>query len=285
MQLKKIKLILTRGLMASGKSTWSKQFVLDNPEYVRVNRDDLRAMLFGMKFSNKNEELVSITRDHCITEALKQGRSVIVDETGLNPKTQAQMKRFAKDHNAEFQIKDFDKDVESCILDDMKRPNPVGSKVITHMARKYNYPPRNKQQIDNNKNWCIICDLDGTIAECGSRNPYDTAVSIKDTPIHFVIDILKKYSDHKIIFVTGRNEKYRNISIEWIEKYLLFDYSLYMRPELDKRKDFIIKKEIYELYIKPTYNVRFCIEDRPRVIRQYRKLGLNTLNPTGGAEF
>ena len=40
------KLILTRGIPASGKSTWAKAWVQEDPQRrVRVNRDDLRRML------------------------------------------------------------------------------------------------------------------------------------------------------------------------------------------------------------------------------------------------
>ena len=39
------KIILTRGIPASGKSTWAKQEVLKDPEHsVGNNRDDLRNM-------------------------------------------------------------------------------------------------------------------------------------------------------------------------------------------------------------------------------------------------
>ena len=39
------RIILTRGIPASGKSTWAKQEVLKDPEHsIRINRDDLRNM-------------------------------------------------------------------------------------------------------------------------------------------------------------------------------------------------------------------------------------------------
>lgn len=45
-QKKMSKLIITRGLPASGKSTWAKQWVLEDPEHrVRINQDDIRLML------------------------------------------------------------------------------------------------------------------------------------------------------------------------------------------------------------------------------------------------
>ena len=40
------KVILTRGLPGSGKSTWAKQMLDEKPgHYKRINKDDLRAML------------------------------------------------------------------------------------------------------------------------------------------------------------------------------------------------------------------------------------------------
>ena len=37
------KLIITRGLPASGKSTWAKQWVLEDTENrVRINQDDIK---------------------------------------------------------------------------------------------------------------------------------------------------------------------------------------------------------------------------------------------------
>ena len=41
-----IKVILAKGLFASGKSTWAKNVILKKPNsYKRVNKDDLRLML------------------------------------------------------------------------------------------------------------------------------------------------------------------------------------------------------------------------------------------------
>ena len=46
------KLILCRGIQGSGKTTWAKQWVLEDPEHrVRFNNDDIRNML-GMKSTN-----------------------------------------------------------------------------------------------------------------------------------------------------------------------------------------------------------------------------------------
>lgn len=40
------KIIICRGIPASGKSTWAKQWVLEDPEHrIRINQDDIRNML------------------------------------------------------------------------------------------------------------------------------------------------------------------------------------------------------------------------------------------------
>mgnify|MGYP003455142708 FL=1 len=40
------KLILTRGIQGSGKTTWARQWVAEDPDSrVRINNDDLRNML------------------------------------------------------------------------------------------------------------------------------------------------------------------------------------------------------------------------------------------------
>lgn len=53
------KIILCRGIQGSGKTTWAKQWVLEDPEHrVRFNNDDIRNML-GKYWVPSREHLVS----------------------------------------------------------------------------------------------------------------------------------------------------------------------------------------------------------------------------------
>jgi tRNA uridine 5-carbamoylmethylation protein Kti12 len=62
--MKKQKIILTRGLPASGKSTWSKEQVAkSNGKVKRVNKDDLRDMIDAGIWSKINEQLILDARD------------------------------------------------------------------------------------------------------------------------------------------------------------------------------------------------------------------------------
>ena len=59
---------------------------------------------------------------------------------------------------------------------------------------------------------------------------------------------------YKIIFVSGREEKDRAPTERFYKKYFPeITYELYMRPTGDKRKDVVIKEEIYNTYLKDKY--------------------------------
>jgi len=79
-----LKVIMTVGIIASGKSTWAKEEVKRDPNTVRVNRDDLRVMMSNYVYSPENEKIIIATRNHIISTALKSGRNVIIDDTNLN---------------------------------------------------------------------------------------------------------------------------------------------------------------------------------------------------------
>lgn len=53
-----MKVILTKGLPASGKTTWARQYQKDNPATVLVNEDELRAMLHNSQWSHSKEYFV-----------------------------------------------------------------------------------------------------------------------------------------------------------------------------------------------------------------------------------
>lgn len=126
-------------------------------------------------------------------------------------------------------------------------------------------------------NRAIICDLDGTLALLNGRNPYDASSCEQDVLHKPIAEIITSYQA-KVILVSGRFEKNRPQTLKWLELHNIPYYALYMRKDGDKRKDTVIKKEIYETYIKDKFTVDFCIDDRPQVVRMWRHdLGLLVL--------
>ena len=101
-----MKLVMMKGLPASGKSTYARK--LADLGYIRVNKDDLRDMLHNGKWSNKNERLIIRLRDLIIHSSLEDGQSVVVDDTNLYPKHRQRLAEIAKEHDAKFETKFFD---------------------------------------------------------------------------------------------------------------------------------------------------------------------------------
>jgi len=138
----------------------------------------------------------------------------------------------------------------------------------------------------------ICVDIDGTIANIDHRLhhvrrkpknwPEFFKEMSKDSVNEWCQNLVYLYfnAGYKIIFVSGRGEEYRRATETWLdEKAQVYHtaYELYMRPEKDYRQDDIIKEEIYLTKIKDKYNVEVVIDDRPRVCRKWRELGLLVL--------
>jgi predicted kinase len=250
--------------------------------YKRVNKDNLRAMLDGGKWSRDNEKCVLVVRDFIIGVALTAGKHVIVDDTNLAPKHQDRLRQLAKEYGAAFEIVDFtDVTVEECIERDRKRPNYVGEKVIRDMYRQFLAPAPPVIEYVQELPDCVLIDIDGTVALKGERDPFDWKRVGEDLPNAPVISMLEQmYEEHcggtRWIYVSGRDECCREETVAWLLKntpdYVITD--LFMRPAGDMRDDRIIKREIYEREIQGKYNVLFVIDDRNKVVEQWRAMGL-----------
>lgn len=132
-------------------------------------------------------------------------------------------------------------------------------------------------------NDCIICDLDGTLAIDQERGWYEYTKVIDDPVDPRLLRIIKNYlkQDIRVFFLTGREDigVCREMTKRWLEEHLgehenIFDYNLIMRERGDHRPDQITKKELYENYIKDSYNVLCVFDDRQKVVDMWRKEGL-----------
>ena len=135
--MNKQKIIFLQGLPASGKSTWSKQYCIDNPDFVRINKDDIREELGNPAFSNSFEKLVLSMQRSRGLEILNTGKSLIVDDTNFAEKHKIYWKNIADNLDIEFEIKFFDVPVEECIKRDKDREKSVGKMVIYTMNKNY----------------------------------------------------------------------------------------------------------------------------------------------------
>ena len=289
------KLIMFKGLPGSGKDTVAKDLMKQFPgAYKRVNKDDLREMLDLGKWSGGNEKFVLKIRDLIIKEALKDGKHVLCTDTNLHPKHEIRLKEIAKEYDADFKIIDLTGiSIETCIKRDLKREKSVGEKVIRDMYNKYLKSEKEVIYPFNPAlNDCIICDLDGTLAKFGNKNPYERDFENDELNLsvwYTIYSIVNRRNIEEtdkgklyLIILSGRSSKFKDVTIKWLkEKGIVYDF-LHMREEGDVRKDCIIKKEMFDKYIRNTYNPILIFDDRNQTVDLWRSLGLTCFQVNDG---
>lgn len=293
-------LMITRGLPGSGKTTFACSWLAQDPENrMRVNRDDLRMMTYGVYagLSRAQEDALTVTQHAQVRVLLESGKDVIVDDTLLRLKHARAFADIAKSVGAEFIVKDFTSvSVETCIARDLARERMVGEDVIRGMAKRYRFPlpkvkPTPRQSDDPPERYVpdtsafpsVIVDLDGTLARNvtgremtgdGQKYVYDDEVN--QNVQSFVQGCL--IMGHDVIFMSGRNEFARSETERWLREKAGIDdheYELFMRANDDSRKDYIVKGELFDKYVRPYYrNVRLCIDDRKQIVDLWRGMGL-----------
>ena len=136
------KIVLCRGIQGSGKTTWAKQWVLEDPEHrVRFNNDDIRNML-GKYWVTSREHLVSDIKKDFIVSAMEFGYDIVVDNMNFNPNEIEYYENLVDStlgymNCYSLEYKDFFIPLEVCIERDSKRENPIGEEVIRKTYERY----------------------------------------------------------------------------------------------------------------------------------------------------
>lgn len=98
------KLIICRGLPASGKTTWAKEWVMRDPNHrIRVNQDDIRLML-GKYWVPDREKLVRIILYNAVARAMQYRFNIVVDNTNLNPEILNKLETLVENCNRDFKV-------------------------------------------------------------------------------------------------------------------------------------------------------------------------------------
>jgi len=130
-------IIFLKGLPGSGKTTFAKKLISHDKSFIRINKDDIRMMLFGQEHSTQNEKLVLNIRNDIIKNALNKGYNIVIDDTNFNPIHYDKIKKIATQYNSKIHIKLIDTPLDVCIKRDSKRNNPVGINAIKCMYNQY----------------------------------------------------------------------------------------------------------------------------------------------------
>ena len=144
----------------------------------------------------------------------------------------------------------------------------------------------------------VIFDLDGTVCDDSHRQTillnnkgnitddiwrqYHSAC-VDDAPIDIVCRCLYLLSlDNEIIIITGRDEQYRQITLDWLLKHNLPHDELYMRPNGHHVSSVEFKRNIYNEQIKDKFDIVGVFEDRKCVTDMWREEGLICLQTKEG---
>ncbi|RYF66900.1 MAG: 5'-hydroxyl kinase [Cytophagaceae bacterium] len=304
------------GISGSGKSTFARQFVQENPTYLRLNRDDLRRSLITVplgaywkwdeKAKYRIERIVTTLLESAVREALDGGWNLVIDNTHLRQRSinellkvieaQATLKRPVE---VTFQVADVS--LETAIERDKLRTDVVGQTVIREQYNRFSQfmkqfnpaqylrYPRTQAVTDALKQdhslpKCILVDIDGTVAKIHDRSPFDWANVGRDLPNVPVLNVVRamRAAGYAIIFLSGRDSAARTPTIAWLQQHLGWkehaDYALFMRRQNDNRKDSIIKRELFDAHIRDRYFVELVLDDRDQVVSLWRRdLGLTCL--------
>lgn len=291
------KFMIYRGVPGSGKTTAALAWVEEDPESrVRVNRDDLRIQMYGVKvgLSQKQETQVTRAEKALVREFLNRGLSVVLDATNMHKRN---LESWGRIHP--FELVEFDVPEDEIRRRNETRPEqdrlPVDAlnRFLTRWYSKgrlkrlgggschpfemvpYEFPtglPLPEQVYGT-----VICDLDGTLALLtGSRSPYDYSRVYEDSVNEAVWTTLDAFAGIgvDVVFVSGREDSCRDDTIRWLTDYCAInDPELYMRATGDKRDDTLVKYEIFDQHLRDR-NIIVALDDRDRVVQMWRKIGI-----------
>lgn len=128
---------ILQGLQASGKSTWAKEWVSQDPaERVIISKDDIRYGL-GHKFEEKLEPLVKTIFDSAVKAAMLNEVDIAIDNTNLYPQHVNHIIDLIKENNSiptqpryNWHFVRFYSEPTTCLTRDSRRSDRVGEDVI-----------------------------------------------------------------------------------------------------------------------------------------------------------
>lgn len=301
------KLIILIGCSGSGKSTWAAEYISKNPNTVRVNRDYMRQQLFGYTPDNigtyylhpslkTREDIITRLETSVIRDALQSGCDVIVDNTNL---TSDYIQRYLTSFPyTAVSYKLMDTTIIECMIRDSKRPSPVGEVTIRKQFSKLeklkkssffkklgDYSPLKVSTIQQNSELprAYIFDLDGTLADCSWRSPYDWKSVDRDPIIEPIKNTLlaHKRAGFHIIICSGRDGICENLTRDWLKKHGVPFDELHMRSQNNTKPDWVVKEGMWR-HISARFYIVGMYDDRNSVVCHARKCGFTVFQVIDG---
>lgn len=142
----------------------------------------------------------------------------------------------------------------------------------------------------------FVFDLDGTLANCDHRQDlaknkdWDAfhAECTKDDLYENVAQLLRVVStSNTVIIITGRDEKYKSETVDWLTANGLMVDEIFMRPEGNREKDHIFKLGVVDKFFgdreTALRHVICWFEDRDELTEELRNAGFTVCQTKAGA--
>ncbi len=138
---------------------------------------------------------------------------------------------------------------------------------------------------------CIIFDIDGILKdrnpECNPEECQQVYIEKTSPTLFKMIEYYMTHPNDYDVFVITRKKEVRRQSIQnyihsiFIRNPNLYNvnnisksFTLFMRAENESRKSIVLKKEIYDNYIKGKYDIIFAIDDDVEVCKMWNNEGI-----------
>jgi predicted kinase len=280
-----MKATITVGISASGKNSWA------NTQHAWiVCRDNFRTqMLIDDGFDATNNNIWSrwkfnksaeneVTAKYWKLVELHAGaeQDIICCDTNLNADRRREMQNRLESLGYTVEVKQFDVTFEEAVKRDRFRKDSVGQAVIykqwMQLYGEVYTPPADAPK-------AILVDIDGTLAHMdGKRGPFEWGKVGGDSCDQVVKRIVDGFSStHNIIIMSGRDGSCYDLTKKWLDDNDVYYDRVLMRAAGDMRKDYIVKRELFETYVRSDYNVVAVIDDRAQVVREWHRLGLKVI--------
>lgn len=281
---------VTTGLPGSGKTTHARTL-----NALRFNLDDYRAMMGNSDWGGDKEAVAVEAMMKSATAAVNAGHDITLDNTHLVPRLPGRYKSLFTQPDVTFVVHDFtDVPIEECLRRDAGRSQPVGEDVIRMLWQRHQSATRNGWRLT--ADWladrptvtpyepnaalpsAVMCDIDGTLALHQDRGPYDFDRCMSDAlnlPVFEALTMYRQFG-HAIVLLSGRQEEYRKHTERWLAEFNVPYDELHMRTAGDRRRDDIVKAELFDAHVRDRFNVRVSLDDRDRVVQLWRRMGLPT---------
>lgn len=304
------KIIVCRGLPASGKSYFARQHCANTPNTYRVSSDDFRAMLGFPNgsdlWSHDKEAVMFDLMTSSIVQLVKAGHDVVVDATHIRKEWLVKYRKAVRFLDVQFQVADFTAVPLGVCLERNAKREPselVPEEVIRKMAKtlKGQAKPVTGEWLNEGvglpvvepyvRNWhkptAILVDLDGTLYEHVARTPHQYDLVKTDKVIESTLAVMQWAADAGLVILlaSGRPDYCRVDTLHCLYRdgVPFSEDKFWMRRTGDTRADLYVKLDIFNEHIRNDYDILFCLDDRDQVVKLYRDmLGLTTWQVNNG---